>query len=146
FGAQSPVGGNTSLWYDPSEESLQLIFPNNHRMTVGQSGPVSTTYVCLQTRDGLAALDPLTGRTLWTRSDGPMRCRLFGDDKHIYLVEIDGTGTASGTRAFRAQDGASVAVPPFAALFQKRQRILGRELLVADTGASGLDLRLYDVH
>jgi outer membrane protein assembly factor BamB len=39
-----------------------------------------------------------------------------------------------------------VAVPPFAALFQKRQRIIGRELLVADSlPTGGMDLRLYDV-
>jgi outer membrane protein assembly factor BamB len=147
LGAQSPVGPNSFLRYDPNEETLQLMFTDNTFLTIGQGGPVSASYVCLQTRDGLAALDPLTGKTLWTRNDVPMRCRLFGDDKHIYLVEMDNTGTATNTRAFRAQDGASVAVPPFAALFQKRQRVLGRELLVADNlPTGGIDLRLYDVH
>jgi outer membrane protein assembly factor BamB/tetratricopeptide (TPR) repeat protein len=147
FGAQSPVSGaGPHLQYNPTEETLQLWFPDNTFMTIGQGGPVTATYVCVQTRDGLSALDPLTGKTLWTRNDVPTRCRLFGDDRHIFLVEIDNTGSATNTRAFRAQDGASVDVPPFAPLFQKRQRILGGQLLVADTlAAGGVDLRLYDV-
>jgi outer membrane protein assembly factor BamB/tetratricopeptide (TPR) repeat protein len=146
FGAQSPVGPGTQLHYDPTTETLQMLFAGSHIVTIGQAGPVSANYVCLQTRDGLWALDPLTGKPLWTRNDVPMRCRLFGDDKHIYLVELDNNNNATNTRAFRAQDGASVVVPPFAALFQKRQRIIGRELLVADTlPTGGVDLRLYDV-
>src|SRR5262249_36544954 len=116
-------------------------------MTIGQGGPVESSYVCIQNRDGLSALDPLTGKTLWTRADVPSRCRLFGDDRHIYLVELDNNNVATNTRAFRAQDGASVPVPNFAALYQKRKRILGRELLVADNlPTGGLNLRLYDVH
>jgi outer membrane protein assembly factor BamB len=146
LGSQSPVGNGSSLHYNPTEETLQLIFTDGIFMTIGQAGPVSASYVCVQTRDGLAALDPLTGKTLWTRNDVPMRCRLFGDDRHIYLVEMDSSGTATNTRAFRTQDGASVDVPPFAPLFQKRQRVLGGQLLVADNvPAGGVDLRLYDV-
>jgi outer membrane protein assembly factor BamB len=148
FGAPLPAGGSGVLRYDPKDEVLQLVFPDNTVMTVGQGGPVTVNYVCVQTRDGLSALDPLTGKTLWARNDVPMRCRLFGDDRHIFLVEMDNAGTATSTRAFRAQDGASVDVPPFAPLFQKRQRILGGQLLVADQAGGktgGVDLPLYDV-
>jgi outer membrane protein assembly factor BamB/tetratricopeptide (TPR) repeat protein len=146
LGSQSPAGNGSALHYNPTEEALQLIFSDGIFMTVGQAGPVSASYVCVQTRDGLAALDPLTGKTLWTRNDVPMRCRLFGDDKHIYLVEMNNAGATTGTRAFRAPDGASVDVPPFAPLFQKRQCVLGGQLLVADNvPAGGTDLRLYDV-
>jgi outer membrane protein assembly factor BamB len=38
-----------------------------------------------------------------------------------------------------------VPVPNFAALYQKRQAILGRELLLADTRPAGVTLRLYDI-
>jgi outer membrane protein assembly factor BamB/tetratricopeptide (TPR) repeat protein len=143
----APYGpGNTSLQYNAAEETLETLFPDGTRMTIAQGGPVTAAYVCYQTREGLWALDPLTGKTLWTRNDVPSRCRLFGDDQHIYLVELDASGAASATRAFRAQDGASVPVPNFAALYQKRQRIVGREMLVADSTPAGLALRLYDVH
>ena len=147
LGANAPTGGSQPR-YNPADGTLQLLFPDGTYATLGQSGPVESTYVCVQTRDGgLAALDPLTGKILWTRSDVNMRCHLFGDDRHIYVVELDHQGVASNTRAFRAQDGASVDVPQFGALFQKRQRIIGREMLVADTlPTGGINLRLYDVH
>ncbi len=145
LGATAPNGSQTR--YNQANGTLELMFQNGDLLTIGQGGPVEATYVCVQTRDGLAALDPLTGKILWTRNDVPLRCRLFGDDRHIYLVELDNQNVANNTRAFRAQDGASVSVPPFAALYQKRSRIFGREMLVADTlPTGGMNLRLYDVH
>ena len=51
------------------------------------------------------ALDPLTGKTLWVRNDVSARGRLFGDERHIYLVELNNDNTASTTRAFRAAPG-----------------------------------------
>jgi outer membrane protein assembly factor BamB/tetratricopeptide (TPR) repeat protein len=143
LGTQGTGGGQPYL--NPDGWGLELLFPPNDRQPIAQGGPVEANYVCLQTRDGLMALDPLTGKTLWTRGDVPLRCRLFGDDRHVYLVELDPSGMPSSTRAFRAQDGSSVPVPNFAALYQKRQRAVGRELLVADTNPSGVTLRLYDV-
>jgi outer membrane protein assembly factor BamB len=143
LGDHGPSGG---LQYHAADETLQTMFADGHFMTVAQGGPVEAGYVSLLTREGLLALDPLTGKTLWVRSDVSTRCRLFGDDRHIYLVELNGDGTASTTRAFRAQDGASVPVPNFAALYQKKERVIGREMLVADNQSTGLNLRLYDVH
>jgi len=142
-------GTNQSLHYDAAEESLHMYFTDGTYLAIAQGGPVEATYVCVLTREGLEALDPLTGKTLWTRNDVPMRCRLFGDAQHIYLVELNNANppVPSTTRAFRARDGASVVVPNFAALYQKKLRIIGREMLVADTLGSGrLTLRLYDVH
>jgi hypothetical protein len=47
----------------------------------------------------------------------------------------------------RALDGVSVNVPRFTDLYQKRVRILGRNLLVKDSDPEGrVLLRLYDVH
>ena len=48
---------------------LEIIYPDGFRQKVGRSGPVEASYVCLQTRQGLVALDPLKGTTLWTRTD-----------------------------------------------------------------------------
>jgi outer membrane protein assembly factor BamB len=143
LGSQGP-GGNP--WIDPNGWVLELMFPDGTRMPIGQAGPVGAGYACVQTRDGLMALDPLTGKTLWTRADVPLRCRLFGDDQHIYLVELDNGNVATNTRAFRATDGASVPVANFAGLYQRRLRVSGRELLVAENlPTGGLNLRLYDV-
>jgi outer membrane protein assembly factor BamB len=130
---------------DPADGTLELNFTDGYAMKIGQGGPVAASYVCLQSRDGLMALDPLTGRTLWTRSDVPPRCRIFGDAAHVYLVEMDASNVPTSTRAFRAQDGASVSVVNCASQYQQRLRVLGRVLLLSETTADGLTLKLYDV-
>jgi outer membrane protein assembly factor BamB len=139
-------GPSGSLQYNASSETLEALIATQDLLTVAQGGPVTAGYVSLLTRDGLMALDPLTGKTLWVRSDVTAHGRLFGDERHVYLVELNNDNTASTTRAFRAADGASVPVPNFAALYQKKERVIGREMLVADNQSSGLMLRLYDVH
>jgi hypothetical protein len=141
----NPVIGHN---LDPADNALEIRYQDGNLLRIGGQGvPAAGGYVCLQTRDGLLALDPLSGRTLWTRSDIPSRCRLFGDDQHVFLVEMDRNNVPANTRAFRAQDGSTVPVPNFAAQFQRRQRVLGQLLLVSDTEAttSLLTLRLYDI-
>jgi outer membrane protein assembly factor BamB len=103
--------------------------------------------VCLLSRDALTAVDPVTGRTLWARSDVNSRSSIFGDDKHLYVVNLDNEGNATSTRALRAYDGVSVRVREFAKAYQKRARMLGRNILVADTDdkTNALTLRIYDV-
>ena len=136
---------NPNLQLDPVDGTLGMIFPDGYVLKIGQSGPVAASYACLQTREGLKALDPLTGQTLWTRGDISPRCRIFGDDAHVYLVEMDTNNQPTNTRAFRAQDGAAVPLVDFAAQYQHRLRIMGRILLVKEENAAGLTLRLYDV-
>jgi hypothetical protein len=56
-------------------------------------------------------------------------------------------GNAAATRCVRLADGVSVAIPDFAPLFGKRQRLVGRFLYLVENDAEGkLTLRLYDVH
>ena len=116
---------------------LEIIYPDGFRQKVGRSGPVEASYVCLQTRQGLVALDPLKGTTLWTRTDLSPQTQIFGDDKHVYLVEVRENGTVGTGRALRAQDGVSVNVPDFAPLYKQRLRTLGRNLLLTETDAAG---------
>src|SRR5262249_17319217 len=53
---------------------------------------------------------------------------------------------AAGTgRAVRAHDGAPVSVPDFAALYQRKLALVGRNLLLRENeSAGGMSLRLYD--
>ena len=136
---------NPNLQLNPVDGTLGIIFPDGYVLQVGQSGPMAASYVCLQTHEGLRALDPLTGQTFWTHSDVSPHCRIFGDDAHVYLVEMDANNVPTSTRAFRAQDGAAVPVVNFAAAYQHRLRILGRLLLIREENDAGLTLRLYDV-
>jgi outer membrane protein assembly factor BamB len=110
---------------------------------LGQTGPIEANYICLQTREGLVAVDPVSGQTLWTRSDVPASSYVFGDAQHVYIVE--GNQGQGVSRALRAEDGVGVEVPAFAGPFQNRIRALGGKLLVKEASDKGIALRLYDV-
>jgi outer membrane protein assembly factor BamB len=113
---------------------------------LGMLGNLEASYICIQTQKGLVALDPVKGTELWTKSDVPARTQIFGDDQHVYLVEVRGGTVVGGARCLRASDGARVDVPDFGALYQNRTRIIGRTLLVSETTKDALTVRLYDVH
>ncbi|MFN4260330.1 MAG: PQQ-binding-like beta-propeller repeat protein [Gemmataceae bacterium] len=126
---------------------MQIIYQDGWTQKIGQTGPAEPSYVCLLTRTGLVALDPVHGHVLWEKSDVSPRSLIFGDYQHVYLVETTNDGTPTATRALRASDGVTVEVPPFAELYQRRLRVVGRNLLLRDTDAEGkIVLRLYDVH
>jgi outer membrane protein assembly factor BamB len=102
--------------------------------------------ICLLTRDAMTAIDPVTGRTLWTRTDVNSRSTVFGDDQNIYVVGMGEGNSATGTRAFRAYDGVTVRVRDFTNEYQNRVRMLGRNILVAETDVKNvLKMRIYDV-
>jgi outer membrane protein assembly factor BamB len=135
-----------SVMVDPRDGTLQMVFPDGWVQHLGQLGTVQPSYVCLQTREGLLAVDPLTGKRLWTRSDVSPATRMFGDDRYVYLVNVNQQGNATSTRALRASDGAWVRdVPDFSEAYQQRHRILDGRILASDTNNGKVTLRLYDV-
>jgi outer membrane protein assembly factor BamB len=128
------------------EGALHLFNPMGTNDGLGQIGPVTASFVCLRTPDGLVALDPVKGNVLWTKTDLAQQTHLFGDDQYIYLIEVRDGNQVSAARAIRGQDGASVEVPDFADAYRHRQRVLGGRLFVAENEpAGGLVLRFYDV-
>jgi outer membrane protein assembly factor BamB len=129
---------------DPRTGQLVILYHDGYQQRLGQMGPMGASYVCLQTRDGLLAVDPVTGRTLWTRNDVSPRSELFGDDEYVYLVELGPDGTPGGSRAFRASDGVSVKVPEFGTVYQKRVRTIGSNILLSENDKV-FSLRLYNV-
>lgn len=142
----NPPGYN-QLLVDPRDGTLQVIYPDGWTQRLGGTGPLQGGVICLQTRDALVAVDPVSNRTLWTRSDVSPRCQIFGDEQHLYIVEMGSDNHASSTRALRAYDGVTVKIPDFAATYEKRQRLVGRNILLTETDAkNAMTLRLYDVH
>jgi outer membrane protein assembly factor BamB len=136
---------HTQLTVDPQDGHVDIIYQDGWKQRLGQTGPLGGNTVCLQTRDALVALDPVTGRTVWTRSDVVAQSHVFGDGDTLFVVEMVGD-KPSGTKAIRASDGVSVKVPDFAAVYGKRLRVLGATLLVSETDGKGAPtLRLYDV-
>lgn len=146
---------HTNMIADQRDNTLLVFYPNGWMLKLGQSLPCDPSYVCLQTRDGLVAVEPTTGRTLWTRSDITGRSQVFGDSDYIFVVEmspgntipngIQQPGEPATTRVLRAGDGVTVKAPDFTSLYQKRTAILGRQLLVVDKEAGQQVLRLYDI-
>jgi outer membrane protein assembly factor BamB len=125
---------------------LVLLYNDNYKHILGQTGVVSPGYVCLQTRFGLYALDPAKGSVLWTKSDITGQAVLIGDDRHIYAVEIDDHGQPTSCQAIRVEDGVSVPVADFAAAYKNRLRIIGHTILAQEKLAENkVGLRLYDI-
>ncbi len=145
-GAGPPPNQITQLTVDPRDNSVLILYPDGWTQRLGTTGPLEGNVICLQMRDALIGLDPVTGRTLWTRSDVSPRCHVFGDEQMVYVVDVNESNRATTTKALRAYDGVSVKVPDFAALYDRRVGQSGRILALSEPAASGgTTLRLYDV-
>jgi outer membrane protein assembly factor BamB len=150
---RSLLGSNGNLnpgalqraWVDPHDDQMVLLYQDGYMQKLGQLGATNPNYVCLLTRDGLVALDPVSGRTLWTRNDVSQKGQLFGDADTVYLAELGTDGKAGGSRAFRASDGVTVKIADFSALYERRIRTIGRHILLTDSKPEATTLRLYDV-
>jgi outer membrane protein assembly factor BamB/tetratricopeptide (TPR) repeat protein len=131
---------------DPRDGSVLVTYNDNWAQRLGQVSPFEGQTICVQSFDRLSALDPLTGRTLWSRMDVHSRNYLFSDEDYVFVVELDNQNNPSSSRVFRAADGISVKSPDFAALFAKRLQVLGRYLLLSETTpVNGVVVRLHDI-
>jgi outer membrane protein assembly factor BamB len=148
--AVNPQHPNGPQWngapvVDPRDGSVLLAYQDNWAQRLGETGPLEGQAICMQTREALTALDPLTGRVLWSRTDVNPRNYLFADDHHVFVVELDNENKPHATRIFRSADGISVKSPDFSALFPRRLQVFGRLILLTEAGtANGVVLRLYD--
>jgi hypothetical protein len=134
------------LAIDPRDGSALVLFGGMYAQRLGQVSPFLGQTVLVQTPKSLSALDPLSGRVLWSRLDVNMRNYLFSDEEYVFVVELDNQSQPNATRVFRAADGSKVQAPDFAALFGKRLQVFGRHLLLSEAGANNSVLvRLYDV-
>jgi hypothetical protein len=139
--------GSTPQIIPDANGQLSVYYSEGIYRRVGQAGPIEPTYVCLIYRDSITALDPVNGNVLWTKTDLPTHTQVFGDDQYLFLVETNNGAAVTGSgRALRAHDGDPVSAPDFAALYQRRIAIVGRNLLLSDNEpGAGMTLRLYDV-
>ncbi len=143
-GSAPPV--QSQLVVDPLDGSLLVTYQDGWVQRLGTGGVIEGNVLCLQTRDSLVGIDPLSGRTLWTRSDVSPRSHVFGHNQVLFVVEISEQNKITGTRALRAYDGASIKIPDFAALYEKRVGRSGRTLVLHESGpGGGSTLRFYDL-
>lgn len=130
----------------PDEELIITYNTDGGKLSIGRSTIIENNYAALVTRDGLVVLDPATGSKLWSRTNISSSATIFGDARHIFIVE--NVGGKATSRVLRAVDGTALdGVPDFAPLVTGtgRVRILGRNLLLAEgSRTKPLTLRLYD--
>jgi len=50
-------------------------------------GPATPVGVVFQDQQSLRCVDPLSGETLWSRTDVPVGCELFGDDQYVLAAD-----------------------------------------------------------
>jgi outer membrane protein assembly factor BamB len=143
------VSQQPGVFPDPRDGSLIVVYGDGWSQRLGHTGPINSTCVCVAGKDGLTALNPLTGKEMWIRRDIKSEAKLdasvFGDSEYILtvLVNTDNQSAKEG-RAFRAADGVSVTCPDFSTAYQNRVRLCGRNILVKEADGSGVTLRLYD--
>jgi outer membrane protein assembly factor BamB len=146
-----------NVQYDTGQDGETTIsyLSDGFKIRFGRSSVLEANYACLLTRDGLVALDPATGVKLWTRSNVALSAQVFGDAKHVFVVESEGNAKAK-SRVLRAVDGSPVeGIPDFGPVFtsKARVRVFGRLILLNEDGDSqgsiwpftkGHTVRLYD--
>ncbi len=113
---------------------------------LGVLGPVGGDGVCVQTREGVAALDLLTGNLRWLRTDAAPLLEAFGDEGYLYLAESHQFGDVRAVHAVRTADGATVAIADCVECYKNRVGIVGRCLLSSQQNANEeVQFRFYDV-
>lgn len=138
---------NTGMIFD-GNFGPQMLTSREEKLNLGRVAVVEASYVALQTREGLVALDPTRSgpSTLWVKADVPPKAQVFGDDRHVFVYDPDAGPGKPRCRALRAQDGVAVPVPDFTEMIQKKNpapRTIGGRLLIAEP--QGQAVRLYDV-
>ena len=79
---------------------------------IGVLGPVNRDSFVYQDQQGLVCVDPMSGETLWSRTDAPNACNLFGDDQVVIAVE----DASTIAHVYNVLDGRSlgeVKIPPW---------------------------------
>ena len=135
-----------SMTFDAKENTLSILYSDGLVQRLGTAGPLQGGVVTVAFKDSLLAIDPVTGRTLWTRTDINSRSHIFGDKENVYVVNLSDDNKPSGTRVLRAYDGVTVKAKDFTALYNARVGIQGRSIFTSQNDEkTGLTLRLYDI-
>jgi outer membrane protein assembly factor BamB/tetratricopeptide (TPR) repeat protein len=140
------VPGSNPPIVDPRDGSILIAYTEGWTQRLGQTGPLEGSVICLQAREGLMAIDPISGRVLWIRSDIGSRAKIFGDADTIYVVEMTDQNQPALTRALRATDGVAITVPNFTDQYTHARRQIGCTLILQDSdGMGNVIVHQYDI-
>lgn len=82
-------GGNSSSRPVYHAASQRRRVPGSAASFFATLGPVTPMGVVIQDQQRLQSVDPLSGETLWSRTDIPPGCELFGDDRFVLAADVD---------------------------------------------------------
>lgn len=123
----NPLVGTRSVAYDPTGRL------NFH------TGPVRTVGLCFQKGRQLICVDPLTGQSLWERSQIPPQAEIFGDEELLFIANA----SLNELLVLSAIDGTLVGKRKID-LADTRWTTRGRNVLTWSQTGTTLKLRLYD--
>jgi len=139
--SSSPINGRLEI----DGLKVDFVHPDGYRQRMGQAGPLLAHAAILLTKDGMMAVDPVTGRTLWVRQDIPSDSQVFSDGLTLAVASLDpASGKPSAVRGIRAVDGASVPIPDSSAILANKIRISGSLVLWIDESMNGRKLKLTE--
>ena len=116
--------------------------------TLGKSVVHQPGYVALRTAKGLEVYEPSTRREIWKRTGLGTKTLIFGDARHVLLVELDDNRKPTSTKVLRAVDGMVEDAPDLgkALAAATSYRAFGRTALLTEgTGDEKRVLRLLDL-
>jgi outer membrane protein assembly factor BamB len=117
------------------------------RLGIGRATMLESNIAVVLHKDGLTAMDPQTGTKLWTRNNVNPSSVLFGDTKHVFVVERPADGQSTRSLIFRVSDGGSVDVPAdfgSSIITPAFLRFVGRNLLLSEVQGQNRLTRLHD--
>ena len=117
----------------------RYVLQESTRLPLGMMGPLTENGVFCQKMRELSCLDPLTGDVIWTRSEIPLGCDIFGDDELLFVVPPDSTEAT----VLHASDGTDLGRRP---VYSQRERWFthGRNVVACVDDDEQLELRYFD--
>lgn len=149
LGADSLLNSQDNLMM-MDEDRTSVMSTDSNRYRIGGVAVVESSYVCLQTRDGLVVLDSTQPgpSVMWTKKDVSANAKVFGNDRFVFVLEPEEKRQPGRYRVLRASDGSLVATADSAlfatinAAFKNKIRTIRGQLLVKDD--EGKAVRLLD--
>jgi outer membrane protein assembly factor BamB len=140
--AHTAADQNQMRAFDPMINNVVMPSSDEKKTNIGRVAVVEASYVAVQGRDGLTAIDPAhTGLSrLWVKADVPTKANVFGDDRHVFIFDKDTPAGRPKCQALRAQDGVPVKCADFAEFYKKKIHTVGGCILVKDEGNRALRL------
>ena len=136
FTRQATIRAVNMPWGMPRVQAIDL-----HGRPIGNTGPIGDDFVCFQRLRNLTVVHPLSGQTLWVRSDVPAGSEIFGDESLLFVVPPN----SHEAMVYRTADGQEMgrrALPSF----EERILDIGRLVLAWSLGDAGgkATLKLFD--